>query len=159
MSRSLRLTALSAIAAVLGTSTALAAPDVLIQVDQTQLLNLDRPAATVVVGNTAIADVTIIDNDSVFVLGKSFGVTNLIALDADGHEIANLRVSVNGQLGRTVTVMRGNAQASYACAPACNPIPTQGDSQASFELVTGQISTKAKTAADAAALASNGQVN
>lgn len=145
------------IALFLVSGPALAQPDVTVQVDQTQLVNLDVPAATVVVGNTSIAEITIIDNNTFFVLGKSFGVTNLIALDEAGQEISNIRVTVNNQLGRTVVVMRGNAQASYSCAPVCNPIPTQGDAQATFEMVTGQVTVKAKTGADAAAVASNGQ--
>ncbi len=155
----MKLFAAASALAVLFSGPALAAADVTVQVDQTTLVDLESPAVTVVVGNTSIADITIIDNDSIFVLGKSFGTTNLIALDDAGREIANIRVTVNNQLGRTVVVMRGNAQASYACAPVCNPIPTQGDAQATFETVTGQITVKAKTATEAAAVASNGQTN
>lgn len=156
--RMIRIAA-ATIALFLVSGPALAQPDVTVQVDQTQIVNLDVPAATFAVGNTAIADVTVVDNDTLFVLGKSFGITNLIALDDAGREVANIRVTVNNQLGRTVVVMRGNAQASYSCSPVCNPIPSQGDAQATFDTLTGQVTVNSKTGTDAAALASNGQTN
>ncbi len=156
--RMIRIAAAS-LALFIVSGRALAQPDVTVQVDQTQLVNLDVPAATFAVGNTAIADVTIVDNDTIFVLGKSFGITNLIALDEAGREVANIQVTVNNQLGRTVVVMRGNAQASYSCAPVCNPIPSQGDAQATFDTLTGQVTVNSKTGTEAAALASNGQTN
>lgn len=96
--------------------------------DQSKLVRLDRPAKTVVVGNAAIADALLVSEKTVFVQGRMFGNTNIIAIDADGNEILNTGVTVGAPTVAQVTIYRGPAgQQNMACAPQCERTVTQGD--------------------------------
>lgn len=96
-------------------------------VDQSKMIALTRPAKSIFVGNPTIADVTIIDGRHAFVLGKTFGVTNLIALDDEGREITNQLITVvNNHAAVTVNV--AGTQYNYSCTSAhCEAAPRPGD--------------------------------
>jgi hypothetical protein len=96
-------------------------------VDQAKMVSLERPAKAIYVGNPTIADITVIDARHAFVLGKTFGVTNLIALDADGKQISNQQITViNGQ--QAVTYNQGSGQFNFSCTHAhCETMPRPGD--------------------------------
>ena len=124
-------------------------------IDQTRIVRLERPAAMVIVGNPTIADVTLRDPVTVFVLGRSFGVTNIIALDAEGNEIANKRVSVSPVKGSVVTVSRGAKQFNYACTENCQPMLVPGD--AAFAELIEQAVKKLGFGTDVARASGEGQ--
>lgn len=119
-------------------SSALAS-DLSVPMDEVRMVAFGKPVTTVYVGNPAIADVTVIDSRHVFLLGRGFGSTNLIALGQDGRQVANAHVTVFGRSGSTVTVQRGANSVTYACANSqCRAAPMPGDAQAAFDIVTGQ---------------------
>src|ERR1700742_1207357 len=89
-------------AAALVASAPAFAASVSVPLDEVRILSFPDPVTTVYVGNPVIADVTVIDSKHVFVLGKSFGATNLIALGPDGNAIANEHVLVFGHSASTV---------------------------------------------------------
>lgn len=91
-------------------------------VDFARPLILARPARTVIIGNPAIAQATLSDDKTVVLTGKTPGSTNLIVMDADGGEVANIIVSVVAAGGRLVTVDEGNGRATYSCSDSCNPV-------------------------------------
>jgi hypothetical protein len=98
--------------------------------DQTSVVRLDRDAKTVLVGNPAIADAQMIDPKTVYVLGRMFGQTNIIALDSTGSEVLNTRVTVGISNNAVVTLYRGaQGQRTLACSPRCERTLTQGDSE------------------------------
>lgn len=98
-----------------------------VAVDETRLVAFAKPVKTLFVGNPSIVDVSMIDNRHAFLLGKTFGVTNLIALSPDGEEISNQQVTVLNN-GAAVTVNRGADQFNYMCTPAhCETAPRPGD--------------------------------
>ena len=78
-------------------------------------------------GNPTIAEVTTVDPTHVFVLGKTFGTTNLIALGSNGRPIANEQVVVFGRRMGVVTLQRGAAQYNYTCPAHCKSSPAPGD--------------------------------
>ena len=89
----------TALAAAIAATTLMAAPaaqaeDLVVVYDQSQLLRLPRRAAEIIIGNPAIADVSIQTGDLLVVTGKTFGVTNIIALDAERNVIQDQRVVV-----------------------------------------------------------------
>src|SRR5215469_1865601 len=47
-------------------------------IDQARLVSFSKPVKTVFVGNPTIVDVSMIDTQHAFLLGKTFGVTNMI---------------------------------------------------------------------------------
>lgn len=98
--------------------------------DQSALLHLDRPAKTVIIGNPAIADAQLVNDRTIYVLGRMFGNTNIIAIDADGGEVINTGVTVGAADSQQVTVYRGpSGQRNLACAPHCERVVMPGDAE------------------------------
>ena len=121
------LTVSTILGSALGAASALAG-GVSVGIDTSAPVHLSREAASVFVGNPAIADVYIQSNKLIFLSGRSFGSTNLIALDAQGKTIMDIPVTVVGARGETVTLQRGPAgRISYACSGRCEPAPMPGD--------------------------------
>jgi hypothetical protein len=107
---------------------------VAVVMDQVRIVTFNRPVATVFVGNPMIADATVIDPYHAFVLGKTFGVTNLIALSAQSQTIANQQITVANRSGGVVTLHKGANQFSYACTTAhCEANPLPGDQKQFFD--------------------------
>ena len=116
------------------------AAGVSVPLDEVRVISFKTPVKTVFIGNPVIADVTVIDSQHVFVLGKTFGTTNLVALDDQGNQKINEQISVFSRPGSSVTVHRGTAQLTMTCTPSqCVAAPTPGDDAMPFDAVTGQI--------------------
>ncbi|AVX05619.1 pilus assembly protein N-terminal domain-containing protein [Maritalea myrionectae] len=113
-----------------GTGAAIAADpqgQVDVQVNMARILRLPSAASTIVIGNPAIADATIQDPETIVLTGKTFGHTNLIALDAVGNPIADLKVEVVAQQDNVVLVYNGIARNTVSCTPECGPALMMGD--------------------------------
>ncbi|MFH6782081.1 MULTISPECIES: pilus assembly protein N-terminal domain-containing protein [Methylobacterium] len=111
---------------------------VTVTVDNAKVIRLPERTATVIVGNPIIADVSLQRNGIVVLTGKSFGSTNLIALDSSGTMLAESAISVRAGSPSVVTVQRGLERESYSCTPACQPAMQLGDAQRYFAEVSGQ---------------------
>ncbi len=132
------------LAAVLPLSSANAqaqSPELIVKYDQSQLLRLPRPVAEIIIGNPTIADVTVQHNNMLVITGKTFGITNVIALDAERNIIQDQRILVIREETRVVNVQKGSKRETYNCAPMCNPSLVVGDDQAYFENV-GRMSER-----------------
>ncbi|WP_432443190.1 pilus assembly protein N-terminal domain-containing protein [Methylobacterium aquaticum] len=133
---------------------------VTVSVDNAKVIRLPERTATVIVGNPIIADVSLQRNGVVVLTGKSFGSTNLIALDAAGTMLAESAISVRAGSPSVVTVQRGLDRESYSCTPACQPAVQLGDAQRYFSEVsaqTGQRNSMATGGAGAAGGAAPGR--
>src|SRR5690348_17316349 len=86
---------LGAALSLLGATSALA-DGLAIPMDEARVVKFAKPVATVFVANPMVADVNTIDATHAFILGKAFGQTNLIALDAQGNEVETQHVVVLG---------------------------------------------------------------
>ena len=124
------------------TSDALAADPgrdmVAVMIDHAKVVRLPERTQTVVIGNPMIADITVQRNGVVVVTGKSYGVTNLIALDGAGTMLAESLVSVQAATESVVVVQRGLERESYSCTPNCQPSILLGDSNKYFSEVGAQ---------------------
>ncbi|KKC33081.1 pilus assembly protein N-terminal domain-containing protein [Devosia psychrophila] len=98
-----------------------------VNVNMARILRINAAAATVIVGNPGIADVTIQDPQTLILTGKSFGQTNLIVLDSAGNPIADTMVEVVQMQAGVVTVYQGQSRTSMACAPTCQSVLMMGD--------------------------------
>jgi Flp pilus assembly secretin CpaC len=112
------------------------AEDLIVKYDQSQLLRLPRAASEIIIGNPAIADVSVQAGNLLVVTGKTFGITNIIALDADRNVIQDQRILVRRDELKVVNLMRGTERQSYNCTPQCNPSITVGDEQKYFDSIS-----------------------
>lgn len=118
------------------------AEDLMVKFDQSQILRLSRPAAEIIVGNPSIADVTIQAGNILVVTGKSFGITNIIALDAERNIIQDQRVTVRRDEAGVVNLHKGISRHTFACMPQCNPTITVGDDVGFMSSVLTQSKNK-----------------
>jgi len=140
----LRAVAAALAASLLGAGPAPAqAPTVVtVTVDNAKVIRLPESTQTVVVGNPIIADVSLQKNGVLILTGKSFGSTNLIALDRGGNMLAESTISVQAPQAAVVTVQRGLERESYSCTPNCQPSAQLGDSSRYFGEVSGQAEAR-----------------
>jgi len=126
-----------------GASPARAATDVIaVTLDQAKIARLPHGAATLIVGNPMIADVTMLKNNNTMVItGKGFGQTNLIAIDAAGSLLEEQEIEVLPSKG-LVVLQSGSSRMSYACNPVCMPTLQLGDDDKTFTEAGTQISTR-----------------
>jgi Pilus formation protein N terminal region len=135
------------------------ADDLIVRYDQSQLLRLPRPVAEIIIGNPSIADVTVQGGNLLVVTGKSFGLTNIIALDAEKNIIQDQRVMVERDQHNVVNLHRGNLRQTYSCTPNCAPMVTVGDDPDFFSrtLSSNQAKNKAGEAGGGEAGGGGGQ--
>jgi hypothetical protein len=126
------------------------AQDLIVKYDQASIVRLSRPAAEIIVGNPSITDVSIQSGTSLVITGKSFGITNIIALDSQGQVIRDQRVMVRVDDDRMVTVNNGGKRTSFACTPTCAPTLTIGDDPEFFSKTQATTVSKAKMSEGAA---------
>ncbi|MDP4004265.1 pilus assembly protein N-terminal domain-containing protein [Methylobacterium sp. NEAU K] len=133
-----------------GASAAAAQPEplpvVTVLVDNAKVIRLPEKTATVIVGNPIIAEVTPQKNGVLVLTGKSFGSTNLIALDTAGAMIAETMIRVEASQDSTITVQRGLDRESLSCTPNCQPAVQLGDSAKFFDTNSGQADSRRKLA-------------
>jgi len=121
--------------------------------EQATVVRLDRSAKTVVVGNPLIAEAMMVSDKILYVQGRAFGNTNVIAIDAEGNEVFNSQVTVGAPLYAQVTLYRGAmGQQNMACSPNCERTVTLGDRDA--ELMYRQSDQKLEVSRKSAELAS-----
>ena len=128
---------------------------VAVTMDEVRVVTFNQPIATVFVGNPMIADATVIDSHHAFVLGKTFGVTNLIALGPQSQTVANQQIMVSNRSGGVVTLNKGAAQYNYSCTLAhCETNAVPGDQKAFFDDASSAITSHQDQAVKAAGVAS-----
>lgn len=99
-----------------------------VELNKTEILRLPGAAASIIIGNPKIADVTVQSSNLLFVVGRGYGETNLIILDAQGNTMmdADLQV-VNTLSNHGVRLYNGKSRETYSCIPYCGPSPVLGD--------------------------------
>lgn len=146
--RTTTLKALFGLVAVFALSGVAHAEDITVPLDESAVYVFDKDIATVAVANPSIANVSVHNRRIVLVQGRSFGTTNVVALDQSGHPIASKRVRV-GSVGGSgnVTMIRGSLKGivSYNCSPYCERVLVPGDESSTpgeFEKLQGHIGAK-----------------
>lgn len=99
-----------------------------VELNKTEIVRLAEPAAAVSIGNPKIADISVHSADTIFVLGRGYGQTNLIVLNGMGETIldADIQVTAPVSVGN-VRLYSGRDRETYSCAPHCLPSPVLGD--------------------------------
>lgn len=92
-----------------------------IEIDHATRVQLRAPAGSVIVANPRIADVTVVDANTLFITGKGYGVTEIIAVDALGRPLFQSQVVVSAGSTGSVRVWRGAQATEMACGSSCSP--------------------------------------
>lgn len=91
-----------------------------ISAGQATTVSLDGAVRDVVVGDPEIADISVVSDRTLVILGKRPGVTTLLAFGAGGRPLTDRQIVVSeGGGGGAVTVYRGAATSTYACGRQC----------------------------------------
>lgn len=118
------------LAAVMAGATVLALPGagatqsarLNVEIDQATRVQLRGPAGSVIVGNPLIADVTVVDSNTLYITGKGYGVTEIVAVDTIGRTVFQSQVVVSEGSGTgRVRVWRGGQATEMACGSSCSP--------------------------------------
>ena len=130
MTRPIRFKTLARTGAVLASVGLLSLPTVglaqsarlSVEIDQAARVQLRGAAGSVIVGNPQIADVTVVDANTLYITGKGYGVTEIVAVDAIGRTVFQSEVVVTDGAGSgRVRVWRGGQATEMACAASCSP--------------------------------------
>ncbi|MBO9502941.1 pilus assembly protein N-terminal domain-containing protein [Brevundimonas sp. A19_0] len=120
MAKTLMIAAAAVFGAALATP-ALAQDSLRVDIDQTARIQLRAPAGSVIVGNPQIADITVVDANTLYVTGKGYGITEIVAVDSIGRTLFQSQIIVSaGDEGR-VRVWRGGQVTEMACGSTCSP--------------------------------------
>lgn len=93
-----------------------------VEIDRSTRVQLRGPAGSVIVGNPAIADVTVVDANTLFITGKGYGVTEVVAVDPLGRTVFQNQVVVTAGSTGSVRVWRGGQpMTDMACGASCSP--------------------------------------
>lgn len=93
--------------------------DLPVAAGQASYVNLGGAVRDIVVGDPSIADVSVVNDRTLVVLGKKPGVTSLLAFGPNGRALADRQIVVSENGSGGVTVYRGNTASNYACAAQC----------------------------------------
>lgn len=109
---------IASLALMLATAVAAVAQPLEVPRGQALSVKLDAPANTVAVGDEEIADARVAFGDTIVLMGKEPGVTNLIVFDQQGAEIFSSMVSVvAARDSRPVTIIAGMTRRTLTCGP------------------------------------------
>lgn len=92
-----------------------------VEIDRSTRVQLRGAAASIIVGNPQIADVSLIDANTMFIVGKGYGVTEVVAVDGVGRTLFQREVVVTGGSTGSVRVWRGAQATEMACGSSCTP--------------------------------------
>lgn len=92
-----------------------------VEIDHATRVQLRAPAGSVIVANPKIADVTVVDANTLFITGKGYGVTEIVAVDALGRPLFQSQVVVSAGSAGSVRVWRGAQATEMACGASCSP--------------------------------------
>lgn len=98
--------------------SALADP-LVVPIDHSTRLTVLGTAASVLVGNPNVADVTVVDSHTLFVQGRGYGETDIVVLNERGDTLYTGEVVVGASSSNRVSIYRGSQRTDLACAPGC----------------------------------------
>lgn len=111
-----------------------------VPMNQSGIVRFEGTAATIIVGNPMVADVAVVEGNTIVIQGRIFGNTDVIVLDSQGRELINLEVSVTDRWAGGLTIHRGNQtpglrseSVNYVCNPVCVRALHPGDEQQEAE--------------------------
>ena len=152
------LSSLAALVLAVGTAVpSLAAGTFAVPMDQSAVVALPAGAQSVMIGNPAVADVNMLDTRTAVVLGRGYGVTNLLVIDARGRTLMDRQIVVSAPDVNRISVYRRSSDSqrpevnNFSCSPRCERTPMPGESETEFSRYNGPFTATSSRANDARA--------
>lgn len=114
------------------------ADQISVETNTTVPLRLKGEAASIVLGNSNIADVAVHDEHMLFISGKTYGTTNLLVFDINGRKIYDTELVVSANSSNYVTINRAGQLRTFDCTPQCRPAMSIGDDPEHFGMMMDQ---------------------
>lgn len=131
-----------------------------VELNRTEVVYLPESAAAIVVGNPSVADISVHSEDTIFIVGRGYGTTNIIILNKAGQTVMNADITVVGASSvNNVRVFAGSTskRSTYNCSPYCQPSPNLGDDLAFMGANSTQTEQISNNFASGASVARNTQ--
>ena len=110
-----------------------------VTIDQSAAISLPAGAQKVMIGNPAIADINVIDARTAVLLGRSFGATNVLVLDARGRTLMERQIVVSAPDANRISVyhsdplgLYGQKVENFTCSPRCERTPMPGEPEIDY---------------------------
>jgi Pilus formation protein N terminal region len=142
---------LGALVLIAVAAPAAAVEPIVVELDQARVMKLPDRAATVVIGNPLIADISLQHSGIGVITGKGYGATNVVVLDRTGTVLLERTIEVTWPSDPIVVVYRGASRETYSCTPDCSRRIMLGDFPEYFDKTLSQITTRDSQAAGMAA--------
>jgi hypothetical protein len=154
------LWATAAVMTALISNQASAGTSLVVQMDQSQLMQLAADPGSIIIGNPSIADVSL-NGRQLFIHGHSFGETNLMIFDTTGKKIGDYDVTVSHDSENQLSLFLGNAtkgasRFSYSCAPNCEASMMVGDDPTQMQQILANNRNKVSFATGTSAVDTGG---
>lgn len=133
-------------------ATAAQAQSMVVELDKSMRLSLPAPARDIVVSNPTVVDVAMLTPTNLLILGKGYGITNLMIVDGAGRTILDREVVVGSSDSNRVSFYRGPNVTNYACTGRCERTPLPGEAEEVYKTHAppyGAHADKARGAAEA----------
>lgn len=101
------------------TGAAFAGQKLVVEKNHTARVALSAPAGSVIVGNPAIADVSVVDSRTIYIIGKGYGRSAVTITDRNGRAIWDGEVVVGSPASGSVTVYKGLQSSTMICSSVC----------------------------------------
>jgi len=112
--------ALALTVALAATATAAsAAQRLVVEKNHSARVSLNGAAGSVIVANPEIADVTVIDSRTVYIVGKGFGNSSVIITDQMGRPLFDGEIVVTASQKGAITVYKGLKPSLMVCSTTC----------------------------------------
>jgi Flp pilus assembly secretin CpaC len=108
-----------ALAAAFIATGAAAAQRLVVEKNHSARISLGGAAGSVIVANPEIADVTVIDSRTVYIVGKGFGNSSVIITDQMGRPLFDGEVVVTASQKGAITVYKGLTPSLMVCSTIC----------------------------------------
>ncbi len=113
------ITALMFTAAVAVAGGASAAQRLVVEKNHSTRISLGGAAGSVIVANPEIADVSVIDSRTVYIVGKGFGNSSVIITDQMGRPLFDGEIVVTASQKGAITVYKGLTPSLMVCSTIC----------------------------------------
>lgn len=116
-----KFTLMAALVSAMGLSAAAAnaGQNVMVTKNHTLRVTLSAPAGSVIVGNPDIADVSVVDSRTVYIVGKGYGSSGVSITGRDGRALFDGQVTVTAAQAGAITVYKGLKPSTVVCSNIC----------------------------------------